>query len=419
MEMKEFIQRHEKDNVSELKLRYHDKSLGFSLDDALIQIECRQKTKSKLPHFSDIIYPSVQASEQASHEAVAQLHAELIGYGKKVLDMTAGLGIDAMTIAMRGNYVTAVEMDSARAETLKQNVNDLSIPNLSIVNGDSVEYIASTQDNRIDCIFIDPARRDNKDGRVFRLQDSLPDVTKIMPLMLRKAYRILVKGSPLLDLTQVVRDLPQVDNIYIISFRGEVKEVLLEANADLKTDLRIPKTKTCLSTKITIIDIYRSGDDFPKDHTVINYRFECELEETSTNIEFSSNDDIKEGNYIYEPLGALRKLKVAHILNHFPGLKILSKNSDLYISQSEKYLNLQTSEHKELSYFPGRIMKIMKVLDNKDLKLLQGENLRIVSRGYPLSAEQIRKKYKIKEGDKNTLYAITTEGGKSKIFIAG
>lgn len=119
-----FIEENAREDINKLLLRYHGKTLPYSLDFAVDQIVARRKTYSKLPSFvcfRKFLFPDLISSEQASDERVAEYHAALAGSGKKILDMTAGLGIDAMSMAMRGNDVTACDIDPNKIDALHHN----------------------------------------------------------------------------------------------------------------------------------------------------------------------------------------------------------------------------------------------------------------------------------------------------------
>lgn len=398
-ELIQFIENHLQDNISDISLKYHNKELSFDLREALVQIECRQKTISKLDwflHHSDFSFPSVQSSEQATHQAVAQFHSNIIGKRKTVLDMTAGLGIDALTLGLGDNTVVAVELDENRAKVLDNNIEALGIKTVNAIWGDSVNILKESEDNRYDWIFVDPARRDSKNKRCFRLQDSQPDVTILQEQLLRVAPDVLIKGSPLLDLTQCVRDLNSIKNLYIVSYRGEVKEVLIHLSRDFKED----------NPHIFIADLQQSGPSFPIGEPIYNYVYLIKLRIDSNSLKFASENEIIQDYYVYESGAGVRKLDAVHIAKQYPSLLPLSLQSHIFIS--EEYIE----------NFPGRVSKIGRKILGKDLKTLKNNKLRIVSRGFPLTADQMRIKYKIREGEEETLFAVRLDDGKGICFIA-
>lgn len=387
----EFIRENAKKRVSDLALQYHGRPLTFDLNLALTQIEARQKCARKLAWFighDRFMFPSVQSSEQATNQAVARYHAEITGCRHKILDMTAGLGIDAMTLAMSGNHVTACELEPDRAEYLRHNAKVLGIQTLDVHHGDSTAILENS-DCHYDWIFIDPARRDNADNRCFLLQDSQPNVISIQHEMLQHAPDVLIKASPLLDITQTLRDLANISEIHIVSYRGEVKEVLIHLSLHLDQPV------------VSAIDISGEYGIFPDSKPTIGYEFRSDIRELNNDgVVYATDTDLHRGTYMYEIGASIRKLNCNGILcRRYPGMKSMATGSGLFVSE---YVYTD---------FPGRITMIEGKIDGKGMKRLKGTSLRIVSRAYPVSADHLRHNIRAKEGNEQTLYATTLADG--------
>ncbi len=411
-----FIMDHAHSDVNALRLQYHGKSMPFSVDDACMQIEMRRKTAGKLPwflHHPGFRFGTAQSAEQASNQNVALFHAFLIGHNRSVLDMTAGLGIDAMTIAMRGNRVTAYEFETERVEALRHNADILGINDLTVVKGDSVLHLQQSEEH-YDWIFVDPARRDSGNNRCFLLQDSLPDVVSHQDLLLAHADNVLIKASPLLDITQTLRDFSNVRSIIILSYKNEVKEVLihlspgpaslvssspLSFSAEPEGEVKLPS-----SPLIQAIDLADGAPAFPDGAPAVRFRF-IAGGATQAAISYATSEAIAPGIYLYEAGAAMRKLQCAsQICARYTDIKSLAKDSGLFVSETL---------HAD---FPGRICTVKAILSAKQLKALKDSRCRIVSSCYPMSAADLRKKFRLKEGEDMTLYATTTRDG-SRIMI--
>ncbi len=372
-----FILDNEKADTSLLLLKYHDKELPFSLEFAVDQIICRRKTSKKIPSFlsqEQFIFPDIISSEQASDERVAEYHAELTGSGKVVLDMTAGLGIDAMSIAMRGNNVTACDIDHHKSNALSHNAKILNIRNLRPICTDSTTFLNSIA-SKVDIIFVDPARRDADNRRTYSFADCSPDIVKLLPLMLSKANRIFVKSSPLLDITQILKEIPVTSYIHIVCVKGECKEVLVEIAVDTPFH------------GIRIIDLHDTGiiSDFmlEKDELIL------------TEAPVASCEDLKTGQFLYEPNAGLMKIRpYGALCSRFPDMKHIAKNTALLVSG--KY-------HPD---FPGRVLRIDDFPDKEGLKNLYNGKYCIVTRNYLVEADTLRKKLRVKEGTDKFIYAF-------------
>lgn len=403
-EIQQFIMNHAHSDVNALRLLYHGKAMPFSVEDACMQIEMRRKTSNKLTWFlknPGFMFGTSMSAEQATNQNVAQFHAQLIGHDRRVLDMTAGLGIDAMTIALNGNTVTAYELEHERVRALRHNAGILDVNNMSVVEGDSVLHLQQSHEH-YDWIFVDPARRDSGNNRCFLLRDSLPDVITHQDLLLAHADHVLIKASPLLDVTQTLRDFRHVRSIFILSFKNEVKEVLIHLGihslpfgTGTEGDVRSNQSRPL----IHVIDLADSPDSFPVGTPAIRYKFTC-TDAVEARINYATPEHVVTGMYFYEAGAAMRKLQCAvQICNRYPGMKSLSKDSGLFVSDT-LYMD-----------FPGRISTINALVSGRELKALKGSRCRVVSSCFPVSASELRKKYRLMEGEDRTFYATTTHDG--------
>lgn len=380
----EFIRTHADDSVKDLYLRYHGKELGFDVADAIVQIECRRKTRRKLAKFigcPEFYFPCTEVAEQSTHQCVAAFHASLIGKGKRVVDMTAGLGIDAITFALNGNDVTAIELSENRYEALVRNSTLYACEikechgRLQVVQGDSLRYLEDYPE-KFDVLFADPARRDSDSNRLFMLSRCLPDVVANQKLLRNKASKLIIKASPLLDITQSAKEIDYVSEIILVCVKGECKEVLIIANPEIG-----PPKKD--EVQIRAIDLNDRTDGAVE----IISDWSCRLTDIVTQGEIASDSDLRPGNYLYDPNSAMHKIRAGKRLSEdYAGLKQISPNTHLFVSP-----NLYGS-------FPGRVFCIVETLTNKDAKRLKGTKAEVMSRNYPLSAEALSKKLKLKPG---------------------
>lgn len=162
------------------------------------QIQARQKARAKLPSWADnqdLIFPPALSVEQASSERTAAYKAALVAGAARLADLTGGFGADAAHFAAKVEHVDYVERDPRLAQVVAYNLNQLAITNVAVHATDAVSFLKSS-DATFDWLYLDPARRDQRGGKTFRLADCEPDVPRLMPLLLRHAPRILLKTSP-------------------------------------------------------------------------------------------------------------------------------------------------------------------------------------------------------------------------------
>lgn len=226
-ELWKWIADNEKSDPDKLRLKYAGNQLMLH---AITQIDCRRRTARKLgqilsraPRF---IFPSTLSAEQCSGCATAAIHARIVRPCKTVLDMTCGLGVDALTLARDGCAVTACELNPTYALAARHNASLLQIDNFKVECADSAEYLSNCPDNSFDCIFVDPARRNASGKRVFDLSECTPDIIALMPRMLRVAPRIVMKVSPMLDVARLIATLPQISSLYSLGDNSDCRELV-------------------------------------------------------------------------------------------------------------------------------------------------------------------------------------------------
>ena len=127
-----------------------DPNLTFDKSFAILQIECRKKTKDKIPSLlrhEKFLFPKAISAEQCTHEVVARFHSSHFGIDDHVLDMTMGLGVDDYYISQSVQSVTSIELDKEIAEVGAYNFAFLA-PNVTVVNVDSVQYLKQLDGGR-------------------------------------------------------------------------------------------------------------------------------------------------------------------------------------------------------------------------------------------------------------------------------
>lgn len=392
----EFVSQHENDDVTALRLKFSGKNLSgdLPLDIALLQIEARRKTRKKLPSFlqnPSFLFPSLLAAEQSSNEAVARFHAYLVAPGFSLLDLTAGLGIDDMSFAAAGVHVTACELDPVKCDVLRHNSSLLekakqNSESIKVICTDSIKYLEDSP-IRFDVIFADPARRASNGMRVHALADCMPDILGNMPLIMSHTDRLLVKSSPLLDLSLIVRTVENLHHIYVVCFRGECKEVLMDIRGD------------AAFTGVTCFDLdwHQTISEF---HVAPHY-----LSASSQSPIYAALPSPADYRYLYEPNAAVMKTGAWTALqDRYPELQKTDANTHLFLSD------------KLYEDFPGRIMEITGKPDKKSLRRMKGMRMNVIARNHPLSAPQLIAKYGIISGGDAYLYAFRHHSTPTLIF---
>lgn len=388
----DFIARNADEDVNALLL-HPDKTLGEEkLKLAARQIALRKKFNHKFPKLLSnprVLLPDRSVVEQASSEATASYLASIIPRQGKVVDLTAGLGINTLAFAEVSESVIGIELDRERAEFLKYNVEIQDIENVKIVCADCTDWIENNH-SKYDVMYIDPARRDNVGIRTFDITQYSPDVISMLPVLKRLCNRLLIKVSPFFDIQKAIQFFPEIQTVHIIDYKNECKELILDLN--FSEVERFPIIFKCVELT-------------PGEEPEINeYVREVNAADKGP-VPFASLDNLVNGMYLYRPYPSIRKSGlVRQLCSSFPDFQILSPNTMLFVSSE---LN---------SSFSGKVFLIKKRVAKKDLKILSGSPCNVLSRNYPLSSEELSRRYKFSPSGNTYLIATVLSDG-SKVML--
>ena len=429
--VKEFIEKHLKDDVNRLALAKFPE--GIDREFVIRQIHARQVLSKKLPSWAEndeLVFPKKLSLEQCSSELTAKYKAELLSTKlqeisrkefsedscsladkKRILiDLTGGMGVDTAFLSDNFDKTYYVEMQEELCEIAKHNFNILN-KNIEVVN-DNAEHFLTLCDE-VDCIYLDPARRDEYGRKMVSLHDCSPDVVELHDILLKKAKRVLVKVSPMLDIEMVKKELKDISEIHVVAVRNECKEILIEIQKfrnsetqDFETQrLKDADNDFATSINVTATDL-REGWNF-------SYAENEELE-----AQWTLADNV--GRYLYEPGAACMKAGCFKLLSQRYGLDKLHRNSHLYTSD------------ELVSDFPGRIFEVVNVvpfdkktkktiwtLDFEDAKKGSAtfKKANVAVRNFPLSAEELKKNLGLQDGSDFYIFGSTMKGEKKIVVL--
>lgn len=344
---------------------------SISVQELANQIIAKQKSKTKLPTWftsNAIYYPNKLSIEQSSSELTAQYKSGIVS-GNTLIDITGGFGVDTLYFARKYNNVVHCEMDTALSEIVSHNLKHLSVSNVETFSGDGIHYLENT-DKKFDTIYVDPSRRHDHKGKVFLLKDCLPNIPENLDLLFEKSNTILIKNSPILDLSSTIKELACVKEIHIVAVHNDVKELLFLLEKYYQSSISIHTV------------------NFTKQQTQqFSYQYN-----TSEKALYSEPK-----RFLYEPNGAILKSGAFHEIALRFQLFKLHQHSHLY-----------TNEHL-VHDFPGRIFEVVAMFpfDKRLKKKLGLTKANITTRNFPKSVSQIRKELKIKDGGENYLFFTT------------
>lgn len=380
-EVQQFIRKNLKTDLNSLILKGSPFS-DISIQDLAQQIEGKQRAVKKLPLWhqtENIYYPKKINLEQTSSEATTLYKTRLIS-GESIIDLTGGFGIDCTFFSKHFKHVHHCEMNEELSDIVQYNTKVLNIHNLTTHKGDSLETLKK-RNQTYDWVYIDPSRRNDAKGKVFLLNDCLPNVPENIDFLFEYSNNILIKNSPILDITSTINELKFVKEIHIVALQNEVKELLFILEKEYTGAIQI-KTVNLL-----------------KD-TEHNFNFEYGKPQQATYSEPKT--------YLYEPNSSILKSGAFQEISVQYKLDKLHQHTHLYTS-----IEL-------LENFPGRTFKIDDILSYDKKKLatyIPDKKANITIRNFPETVAQIRKKTKIKDGGNHYLF-FTTNIENRKVVLA-
>lgn len=388
-ETKDFVREHAKADVRTLVLQAK-RYPNIDMPKAITQIAGWQIATHKIPTWAacdEILYPTHLSMEQCSSEITARYKKKIItnypAIHQSLTDLTGGLGVDCSFMAEAFEHVTYVEQQESLCQLAKHNFPQLGLQKITVNQGNATDFLKEMR--VVDWIFIDPARRDGHGNKTVSVADCEPNVAELERVLTSKARNVMVKLSPMLDITLALQTLHNVNEVHIISANGECKELLLILGQ--KATNKIP---------IHCVNLLSNGEE----------QHFCFSKEEENEAKCTYTDQLQE--YLYEPHASILKAGGYRCVAEKFGLKKLHPNSHLYTSD------------KWIEHFPGRGFIITGVIGfgKKELKSAIGSEKKanIAIRNFPGTVNELRKRLKLSDGGTCYLFATTLHNGQ-KIMI--
>lgn len=420
---------------------------------AVNTIEGRKRLRKKLPEWvasTELVYPSSLCTEQCSSSDTARYKASVVqrifneyvspvastrsateeagsvtdknssvtkkqsvtSTGSvtgpknwKIADLTGGLGVDSWAFSEVAEEVLYNEMNPALAAAARHNFKALGVTNIFIKNSeatsDSLKDIFG--DFRPDVIFLDPARRDSGGKKVFLLEDCSPDVLKILPELFGISRFVLLKLSPMADITMAVERLDRtyeeylekasgkgwngqwVREVHVVASGGECKELLILLDGEWNEGYSL----TCREDGKTLTfkpeEITKAKAGYP---------------------------DSTFARIIFEPGKSLTKAGVSNAICERFGLVKLARFTHLYtISEplSDSESEQRTAPLKDF----GKVFYVKEILPlNKSSMKDVGKRYphsEVSAKNIPMSSDELRTRLKVKSGDDAHIFGVRIE----------
>lgn len=402
----DFITKNENTDTARLLLSYKGDE-DFDIDLAVNTIEVRRKLRKKVPSWyavPGLAYPVRLSGEQCSSEKTALYKAGIVSSlfpdrKPRTADLTGGLGVDSWAFSRVASAVLYNEMNSRLADAAEKNFRMLGAENITVMSrmlvpGTSTQEILG--DFRPDLVFLDPARRDGDGRKVFLLEDCSPDILKLKDGIFRLCRYILLKLSPMADISMLLERLgKECMEVHILAVSGECKEVVILMDRDFRGKCRI------------VVNSGASSVDFLRDelrNAVPDY--------------ICGTEDLCPGALLYEPGKALMKAGAFDILGRRFPLRKLARFTHYYI-----YTGSPSDIPQELrdngSFFS--IIEAMP-LNNRTVKETSRKYPRgeVTARNLKMDTDTLRRKLGISPGPDVHIFGLrcisSTDAGNSLII---
>ena len=401
----DYIRQHREDDVRQLALRGAGVS-GVDLPMAMQQIAGWQIACKKLPTWAaadGLFYPPHLNMEQCSSEQTARYKASLLPSPSTLhpssstfIDLTGGFGVDFYFMSQAFSQRVYVEQNAHLCALAEHNFACLSFP--CSVHCSTSEAFLSDWETPADCIFLDPARRDDHGARTYALEDCSPNVLELLPLLRQKTRCVVLKLSPMLDWHKAVNDLGCVSEVHIVSVQNECKELLLLLRG-VRSEERGEKGM------LYCVNFLSDGR-----MQCFETSFDASSLSSPSALHLSpSTLSPLDSSFLYEPNASIMKAGCFDELAASYAVGKVSVNSHLFVSS------------EEVADFPGRGFRVEAVssLNKRDLKeKLRGvTQANITVRNFPMSVAELRRRLGLKDGGEVYIFATTLSDGQHRLLI--
>lgn len=374
-QVRAYLLQHLKESAAVFMLRSHP----FDIDNRELtqQLIGLQKAASKFPLLFEndqILYPPKVNLEQTSSWETASYKASITN-GSSMIDLTGGLGIDVIAFAKAYSQTIHIELDQDLQHLAQHNFKALHLKTESHP-ADGISYLKSSQ-KYYDLLYIDPSRKTAASNKAIMLDDYEPDVTQHQDLLLDKATQVMIKTSPMLDITAGLKQLEFVAQIHVVAVKNEVKELLwlLDKNA--------------INTTVTVVNLQT-------EQPTLEYLLD---DESAINI-------TSPAAYLYEPNAAIMKSQAfGPVCQQFQVGKL---DQDAHLFTSDRLID-----------FPGRCFKIVTIQEYKpkSIKRLYGNDAHaVVTRNFRESVKKLRTIFNFREHEMDYLF-FTSIAGRGPVVI--
>lgn len=390
MKFEDFILQHSGDDLARLALSRESHLADVEdWDLALSTMESRRKIRDKVPEWyalPSLRYPFKLSAEQCSSTVTARYKASVAfsaSGGGCIADLTGGLGVDSWAFSSLFDRVLYNEMQATLSEASSYNfavlgAGGITVRSMELAPGNLTAVLDGFSP---DIIFLDPARRALDGRKVFRLEDCTPDVLSLLDELLAACPLLLLKLSPMADISLVCKQLRFVREVHVVATGGECKELLLLLERGFSGTPR-----TILFEDGATLAVPLSGE-------------RDTLKPVATH-----GRDTRIAQWLFEPGKAMMKAG-AYGLPCSYGLTKLEEHTHIYVGDVVS---------EELKPF-GKTMQIVEwlPLNKKTLKDVgkRYPEAGVTAKNIPFTSEQLKARLGVKDGNRYRIFGLKAVSG--------
>ena len=393
----EFVTRHLNDDTARLILdrkKYED----IDMDLVVNCIESRRKLKGKVQEWYDepmLVFPAKLSAEQCSSSATGRYKAELAGNiaetgNWRIADLTGGLGVDSWYFSQKAGEVLYNEMQSLLCDAAAYNFGILKADNIRITN----HKVSPGSLNLIlegfspDIVYMDPARRGEGGKKVFLIEDCTPDVLTIKDEIFARTRHILIKLSPMADISMVCNRLgDSCREVHVVASAGECKELLIWMDREWSGGY-----------SIKAVEIHNDG-------SASEFTFLPSEEQLAAGNVSYYHHNTDGSMMLFEPGKALMKAGAFNLTAEKFGISKLGRSTHYYMTDdTEKAAVLKNH---------GKVFRIIETaqLDKRNIKEFGRKypKSEVTARNIPMDTDTLRKKTGVTSGDDAHIFGLKSD----------
>ena len=392
-----FVQEHIADDLTRLVLD-RKKWPDIDIDLAVSCIQSRRKLKGKVQEWymnPDLIFPVGLSAEQCSSTATGLYKSELAlkiagNMPFRLADLTGGLGVDSWYFSKKAEQVCYHEMQEKLCIAAEHNFKSLNAENIVVRNvvstPETIDGILS--EARPDIVYIDPARRGEGGKKVFLIEECTPDVLTLKEQIFHHCRHILLKLSPMADITMACSRLGATcREVHIVATGGECKELLIWMDREWSGEYTV-----------TAVELPASYPDMEP----AEFSFLMSEEKDASASTWHGNDV---SGLLFEPGKALMKSGCFNLMAERFGLSKLGVSTHYYVTDDP-------AKADELKPY-GKVYTIISCspLDKRSIKAAGKEYPRaeVTARNIPMDTETLRKKSGVTSGDDAHIFGLKSD----------